>query len=238
VTKHEALKEAIVAAIDDGFWGDGEQLPTETEFTQMTPFSLGTVQRAIASLVNEGLVQRRRGLGTFVVPRDKRIGGPWIWQFLRPDESGFIPMTTRVVRREEIAADQPGTQWLTEGSPHQRILQIDRIIHASDYAMVSRYHVDPLRFPVLRDSPIRTLHGENFAGLIQRVYGISPSTISRTMRCAELPDFVIATLDIKPGCIGAHLEIMARSNRGIPIFHNHLYLPPGGPKIFFQDRGI
>jgi GntR family transcriptional regulator len=236
-TKHEALKEAISAAIADGFWGDGAQLPTETEFTRMTPFSLGTVQRAIGSLVNEGLVQRRRGLGTFVVPREKRIGGPWIWQFLTPDETGFIPMTTRVIRREEIRPEETWARWLTDGLSEQRVLQIDRIIHAGDYGLASRFHADPMRFPVLKEAPIRTLHGENFAGLIQRVYGVSPSVISRSMHCADLPAFACDLLGIAKGSIGMHVELMAKSARGMPIFHNTMYLPPGGPKIFFQDRG-
>src|SRR5262249_60060784 len=46
LSKYAALRQAILAAIDQGFWQRGTKLPSETEFVAATPFSLGTVQRA------------------------------------------------------------------------------------------------------------------------------------------------------------------------------------------------
>lgn len=72
--KHEYLKEVFIAAIEDGHWRDGEKFPTEQEMAALVPFSLGTIQKAVGSLVSSGYVQRKRGAGTFIIPREKRLG--------------------------------------------------------------------------------------------------------------------------------------------------------------------
>ena len=61
--KHERLRQAITASIADGYWVAGARLPTESEWAAETPCSLGTVQRALRSLVDDGLILRRRGRG-------------------------------------------------------------------------------------------------------------------------------------------------------------------------------
>ena len=71
--KHEYLKEVFIAAIEDGHWRDGEKFPTEQEMAALVPFSLGTIQKAVGSLVSSGYVQRKEGLGRSLFP-EKRLG--------------------------------------------------------------------------------------------------------------------------------------------------------------------
>jgi GntR family transcriptional regulator len=58
------LRDKIV----EGEIGPGERLPNEVELAEELGVSRATVRRAIQSLVSEGLVSRRAGLGTFVGP--------------------------------------------------------------------------------------------------------------------------------------------------------------------------
>ncbi|MBA2528978.1 MAG: GntR family transcriptional regulator [Euzebyales bacterium] len=64
------LSERTVARlrslIRDGVWNPGEQLPSEPELTRQLGVSRATVRAAIAELAAELLVERRRGVGTFV----------------------------------------------------------------------------------------------------------------------------------------------------------------------------
>ena len=71
--KHEYLKEVFIAAIEDGHWRDGEKFPTEQEMAALVPFSLGTIQKAVGSLVSSGYVQRKRA-GTFIIPERSAWG--------------------------------------------------------------------------------------------------------------------------------------------------------------------
>jgi GntR family transcriptional regulator len=235
--KHEQLRDALVDAIEQGFWKEGARLPTEAQLTELTPFSLGTVQRAIRSLVNEGVVQRKRGIGTFVIPTDRRIGGPWFWRYLNKEESGFETMTTRVVERKKVDAAQACSPFMRP-DPQADYLQIDRIVQAGDLSFVSRYFVDCARFPLFIKSPLSTLNGANFGGLIRKVYRVKSDTISRTLKCAPLPDFVSRLLKRKQGELGIHLEIVGQTVAGNFIFYNQLYLPPSDTKMFFQHPGF
>ncbi|ATG50788.1 GntR family transcriptional regulator [Brachybacterium vulturis] len=76
--KFEELASQLRSQILSGAWTPGTKLPTENELIQESGFSLTTVRRAYESLVDEGLVSRRRGAGTFVndrrPPRETRQG--------------------------------------------------------------------------------------------------------------------------------------------------------------------
>jgi DNA-binding GntR family transcriptional regulator len=230
--KHEYLKAVMIAAIEDGHWRDGDKLPTEQVLAEITPFSLGTIQKAVGSLVSEGYVQRKRGRGTFIIPREKRLGEPWIFQILSADGDRFIPMTSSVSRRVEVESDAAWARWLCGGSEDRRIVRIDRIIVAEDYTFLSSFYIDATRFPHFIDAPFDALRSENFVKLIKEIYQVSPSRIVHTVRTAPLPRYVADALELPQKAYGTHLEIMGSSPGGEPVFYQQLYLPAGGPRIY------
>ncbi|HEY7382853.1 MAG TPA: GntR family transcriptional regulator [Beijerinckiaceae bacterium] len=64
--RYERVREAIAARIRDGEWGPGEALPAELAMAAEYGVSLGTVRRAVSALVDERLLERRQGSGTYV----------------------------------------------------------------------------------------------------------------------------------------------------------------------------
>jgi DNA-binding GntR family transcriptional regulator len=58
--------ELLTREITSGHWHTGERLPTETELALQLGMAVGTVRKALAELVNRGLVERRQGSGTYV----------------------------------------------------------------------------------------------------------------------------------------------------------------------------
>jgi GntR family transcriptional regulator len=231
--KHVALKQILIAAIEHGHWNDGDQLPTEQALARITPYSLGTVQKAVGFLVKEGYVQRQRGRGTFVLPREKRMGEPWIYRVLSTDESRFVEMTTEVLRRIEVQSDATWASWLTAGDVDRRIVRIDRVIHAEKFSFLSHYFVCPDRFPLFEQVQLDKLSGENFVQLTAETYQVSIEKIMRTIRGAPLPRFATEALGLPPRRFGTVLEVMANGPQGLPIFFHQLYIPAGGLKISF-----
>jgi GntR family transcriptional regulator, N-acetylglucosamine utilization regulator len=63
---HYQIKEALTLQISAGHWKPDQELPTEEELCRHYGVSRGTVRRAIADLVQQGLVYRKQGRGTYV----------------------------------------------------------------------------------------------------------------------------------------------------------------------------
>lgn len=233
--KHVILREAMIAAIQDGHWKYGDRLPTELELIQLTPYSLGTVQRAVQGLVTEGFVTRKQGRGTFVAQVERRIGSPWLFRFLTVDESDFATMSTRVIARKKVRSTAPWFRWLAMGDDRKKLLEIDRLIHTDDSTIFNRYYLDPERFPAIASMPLRELHGANFAGLIQATYNLPITHVTRTAQCTQLPEAACRATGIPTGSYGLVAEIAASAGRTRPVFYQQLFVPANAGKLFISD---
>lgn len=66
------LREILRKAIENGVWKVGEAIPAEQELVKEYQVARSTVRQAIMDLVNEGLLYRKQGKGTFVC-RNRRL---------------------------------------------------------------------------------------------------------------------------------------------------------------------
>ncbi len=235
--KYAILREAIINAIVDGYWSEGDQLPTEVDLVNITPYSLGTVQRAVQGLVADGFITRKQGSGSFVAPLRKRIGGPWIYRFLDPEGVEFLPMYTRLLSRTlSTVNDANITRWLIGSSAREKVLVLDRIVViAGNTNIFSRFFVNPKRFPLLVEIPARELDGTNFAGLLHHTYKTPIRHIARTASPVKLPAEICEHIDLSPGTPGLLVEIAASASQTLPIFYQQLFIPPGTPRLFISD---
>jgi GntR family transcriptional regulator len=64
---YATIEETIATEIAQGDYRPGDQLPTEDALLQRFQVSRITVRRAIQNLAGRGLLEIRRGLGTFVL---------------------------------------------------------------------------------------------------------------------------------------------------------------------------
>ena len=67
--KYLQLSDWLRGMIEKGRYAIGERLPSEIELSQMFSLNRNTVRQAISQLVNEGLVIKKNGVGTFVTSR-------------------------------------------------------------------------------------------------------------------------------------------------------------------------
>ena len=78
----DILREAIAV----GSYGENEKVPSETEMAKQYGIGRPTVRQATDVLVREGLLDRRRGSGTYVLPKTKPVdlfslsGAGMAWQ--------------------------------------------------------------------------------------------------------------------------------------------------------------
>lgn len=65
-SRYEAVRDAVRAAIDQGLFVPGQQLPSTKSIAGKLDVSLVTVHRAMQELVTSGVLRRGQGKGTFV----------------------------------------------------------------------------------------------------------------------------------------------------------------------------
>ena len=92
--KYRQLKEILRKEIDEGKLKVGDQILPEEKIAERHGVSLGTVRQAMAELVNEGLIYKEQGKGTFIAEKKKKktftigllltdIGNPFFSQLAR-----------------------------------------------------------------------------------------------------------------------------------------------------------
>lgn len=71
---YQQLAQSLRAHIDDGGIKPGGALPSERDLSEMAGLSRVTVRKGIKQLIDEGVVIRKQGSGTFVAPRIETQG--------------------------------------------------------------------------------------------------------------------------------------------------------------------
>ncbi|BAI75008.1 transcriptional regulator (plasmid) [Azospirillum sp. B510] len=97
------LRDALAARVAHGEWGPDSALPSENQLTAETGLSVGTVRKAIQTLVDEGLLERRQGSGTYL---RKRAFNASLFRFFAvqsADGAATIP-PSRIIARAMAAA--------------------------------------------------------------------------------------------------------------------------------------
>jgi GntR family transcriptional regulator len=229
VPKYLQLRNSLAAAISAGRWKAGARFPTEERLTEATGMSLGTVQKALKSLADEGLVVRRQGMGTFVATGESPMNAPFYHcRFL--DENGeLLPIYSQFVRRH--AAEGKG-EWSKHLAGHQ-LTCIERIFSINnEFSIYTNLYFDALRLPMLAKAPAAKLNGANLKSLITREAHLPLARFTENLAVAVFPPHVCEAIEVKPKTSGAVLEIVASDREGAPVYFQELYVPPTERRLF------
>ncbi len=231
--KHVSLYQGFVEAIEFGALRPGQKIPTETELAQALPVSIGTIQRAIGSLVKDGLVVRRRGAGSFVAHPQKLLEQPLHCRFLGPD--GFLPVYAELISRKLIAARGPWSQPLNQSG--QSIVRIDRKISINrEFHVLSRLYLDLLRFPWLMTCPLQELATANIKGLLTKRYRVSISHIEQSLQPESFSPTIQKLLAEEPTPGGVRLDLLAVETSGKAAMYQELYVPTNPYRLVISDK--
>jgi DNA-binding GntR family transcriptional regulator len=232
--KYAQLREVLLAAIESGHWKPGARLPTEQTLARHTPFSLGTVQRALRALVDEGIVVRQQGSGTYVAQSRKAMDAPWHCRFIADDGKSFLPIYPKVVMRKRIRERGPWSEYLDQHGDN--VIRIDRVISINDeFSVYSRFYLNADRFGGIMEKPLADLDGANFKAILSREFGLPVTRIAQTMIDLRFPDFVCRALKLRKAVAGTLLEIAASAGRDRHVYYQELYIPSNRRRLVVSD---
>jgi GntR family transcriptional regulator len=126
VPLHYQIREQISLAIADGRLVPGDYLPPEEDLAAQSGVSRTTIRQALAALVHEGLIERKRGKGSWVVEQriDQQLTE--LTGFVEDMLSYGLEPEARVISTEVVSADIIVAKELRipEGS---RVVRIERV---------------------------------------------------------------------------------------------------------------
>jgi GntR family transcriptional regulator len=144
VPLYHQLAQQVEAAVEQGALAPGDLLGNEVGLSVRLGLSRPTVRQAIQSLVDKGMLVRRRGIGTQVV--HSQVRRPLELSSLYDDlESAGQDPTTRVLREERIpaTADVAAALGIAEGA-EVTVLERLRCAHGRPVAFLCNHLPAPL----------------------------------------------------------------------------------------------
>jgi DNA-binding GntR family transcriptional regulator len=225
--KYLAVRDAILGSITSGEWKPGMRLPTEAELARMLPYSLGTIQKAYGQLVNEGVIVRERGRGSFIAPARRQMAEPWHCRFLG-DDGTILPVYPRFIRHRR---SRPEKRWVQLFGAGVVVVQIDRAISINhEFEVFSRFFAPEATANALLRSPRKNMESSNFKAILLRELGIPISRIVQTIVRVDKPP--MPKLRWRPQFV---LEATAYAADGEVGYFQEIYIPAVGRKLLFDS---
>jgi DNA-binding transcriptional regulator YhcF (GntR family) len=128
VPAYQRIQGAIRKIIDAGGLRPGDAVPSERELARIHAVSLMTARHALATLEQEGVVERRRGVGTFV--STPKIHFNKLMSYTEQMRSRSLTAGSKVLFAE-IVDDEPEATARLSLSPKSHILKLERLRHTA-----------------------------------------------------------------------------------------------------------
>jgi GntR family transcriptional regulator len=230
--KHKLLFNVLARAIADGIIAPGELLPNETALTALTPYSLGTVQKALGALVEHGYVERKRAVGTVVRSWRQEMDQPWHCRFA-VDDGQWLPVYPHVLKRSKARGDGDWRKALGEA---REPIYIDRRIDIGDaFRVFSRFYVDAARYPVFLAQPLQHLEAANFKRIMPGL-DVPLTRIKQALRMAPVAAGIARLIGMEAGGMALHVKARGQSGKGDTLYYQELVIPPSDYDLWIDSR--
>ena len=169
------IAEQLERFIDSGELAPGDRLDNEVELADRLAVSRPTLRKAIERLVAQGLLVRRRGVGTVVVPR--RVKRPIALTSLHDDlvQAGRLPYTRVLGIADEPAGPHAAAALgVTEGAA---VVSVERLRYADDTPLAVMHNYLPAGLLSVTAESLE--HGGLYELL--RAAGLQPQVASQTI---------------------------------------------------------
>lgn len=203
------LAHRLRQQIDDGGISAGEALPSERDLCDIMGASRVTVRKAIELLIEEGLLSRRQGSGTYVTPRIQAPGS-FLSSFSEDAEArGESTDTIWMMKVVAVATDEEAK--ILELIPGSNVARLSRVRMAGGEPLAIENAVVPAE--MLPD--IRELGNSLYQALDQR--GNRPVTGQQKIRAALAGPTEAGLLSIPEKTEILRIERLTRRADGRPV---------------------
>jgi GntR family transcriptional regulator len=164
---YQRIQSVIRKRIDAGQLHPGDAVASERDLAKIHQVSLMTARHALASLEREGIVERRRGIGTFVAA--PKIHFNKLKSYTEQMSGRSLVAASKVLFAKVLDTENEAAARLSL-PPTSHILKLERLRHAAGepFALETCY-LSAAEFSGLLDAPIGR---ESLFGMLERDYKI------------------------------------------------------------------
>jgi GntR family transcriptional regulator len=168
---YEQVRARLIEGISSGEWRAGEAIPTEAALAASFAVAIGTVRKAVDSLVAEQVLVRRQGKGTFVIAHDgRRLMFHFFHIVPRHGAKTYPEVRTLAFGRERASAEEAAALGL---APLEKVIRIRNLLSlGGEPAIVDDISLPAELFPGLTEK-IFLARENTIYQLYQRRYGIN-----------------------------------------------------------------
>src|SRR5581483_5880971 len=217
---HYQVREQIALAIADGRLLPGQHLPPEEDLASQASVSRTTIRQALAALVNEGLIERKRGKGSWVLEPtiDQQLVG--LTGFVEDMLSHGLEPKARVVSTEVMAADIIAARQLriAEGS---KVVRIERLRLAGRRPIL--FDVSTLPFEIGQRVVTEDLRSRPIFEILEGDLGIALNEADYHIRAVAAEKRIGTHLRVRQGAPLLMIERTTYSKDGTPVDFENLY---------------
>jgi GntR family transcriptional regulator len=188
---YQQLAELLSREIADGSLGPGARLPSELELARRHDIGRPTVRQATELLVQRGLLERRRGSGTFVREAARQVDLFSLGGTLSSFREGGLDSVTRLLGK--LTERQVGTDPDNPFSERRALLLTRLSSVAEKPVLLERIFFDPEVFVGLGELP---LSGASLSRIVEERYYLKATHAEQSFRVALPPEDVREALGI------------------------------------------
>ncbi len=217
VPLYEHVKRLVSEGILMGSWPPGTVLPGEVALATQYGVAVGTVRRALADLVAEGMLTRRRKTGTVVTGRAPQHSLRFFFQYFRLHgrDGALLRSDTEVLSITRMPAQphEAALFGIAASAPVIRLRRLRRI--AGKPVMHDRFVLPDARLPGFPEQP-EAVPALLYRHLLER-YGIRVSAVRESLTAELATQEDLALLALAPPAPILAIEETAYDQSGLPV---------------------
>lgn len=228
------LKNSIKNAILSGILKDKDKLPTEEFIGQVFNVSRPVVRQAYQSLIDEGLITRHQGKGTFV---KKHVNFSNIFFKKNFNEEiilkGFLPSSYFISFEIIDAVDLPPFNLDIPNYPNYYLIK--RVRQADD--MPISYEIFFFPTHLFKNLEAKINNEMSLTKMVTDDYNFPHLLGECLISAVELDDPIADILKVETGSVAIKFDIIHTNHNHVPIFMKLAYYPSERNSIDVEIKG-